>query len=400
MAFAELSLAERIERSRVFSAPYRLTDGKRFRLKDIDPDDTGDLTSEAKPRAKELLALGVEVLAQLQERLYAQDRWAVLLIFQAMDAAGKDGAIKHVMSGVNPQGCQVHAFKAPSAEELDHDFLWRCLIRLPAYYEEVLAVRVHEEFLARQKLPRSLITKSIWEDRYEDIRNVERYLTRNGVLIRKFFLHVSKKEQKKRFLERLDNPEKNWKFSMADVEERRHWDEYRKAYEDMIRRPRPGMRPGTSCRRTTNGSRASSSPPRSSTRWAPSTCNSPKWTTPRRRSWPQRGLCWNRNHTNCLVTRLDVCELVAQITQFKEVLPSLVTLGLRGRAPFRSAGPDPRCLAHVARFKRYRLVEALPKNNHGKVAEDGAAPRAGRPRLGRRAGTHEQGKAVCTRLTG
>ena len=185
------------------------------------------------------------MLAQLQERLYAQDRWAILLIFQAMDAAGKDGAIKHVMSGVNPQGCQVHSFKAPSDEELDHDYLWRCLKALPergrigifnrSYYEEVLVVRVHKALLERQKLPPSLITKSIWDERYEDIRNVERYLVRNGVLIRKFFLHVSKKEQKKRFLERLDNPDKNWKFSMADAKERAYWDDYQEAYEDMIR---------------------------------------------------------------------------------------------------------------------------------------------------------------------
>ncbi|HSA79724.1 MAG TPA: polyphosphate kinase 2 family protein [Geminicoccaceae bacterium] len=245
MEFAQLSLEERCERCRKFSAPYRLTDGKMFRLKDIDPDDTGELTSDDKPQAKEALGVGVEVLAQLQERLYAQDRWAVLLIFQAMDAAGKDGAIKHVMSGVNPQGCQVHSFKAPSAEELDHDYLWRCLKALPergrigifnrSYYEEVLVVRVHQEFLARQKLPPSLVTRSIWEDRYEDIRNLERYLARNGVLIRKFFLHVSKKEQKRRFLERLDNPDKNWKFSLADAKERGHWDDYQEAYEDMIR---------------------------------------------------------------------------------------------------------------------------------------------------------------------
>ena len=182
----------------------------------------------------------MEALAQLQERLYAQDRWAVLLIFQAMDAAGKDGAIKHVMSGVNPQGCQVHSFKAPSSEELDHDYLWRCLKALPergrigifnrSYYEEVLVVRVHPELLEHQKLPPALVTKSIWEDRYEDIRNVERYLARNGVLIRKFFLHVSKKEQKQRFLERLDNPDKNWKFSMADAKERGHWNDYQEAY--------------------------------------------------------------------------------------------------------------------------------------------------------------------------
>jgi PPK2 family polyphosphate:nucleotide phosphotransferase len=245
MEFAQLSLSERIERCRAFSEPYRLTDGKKFRLKDVDPDDTGELTSEDKPQAKEALAIGTEVLAQLQERLYAQDRWAVLLIFQAMDAAGKDGAIKHVMSGVNPQGCQVYSFKAPSAEDLDHDYLWRCLKRLPergrigifnrSYYEEVLVVRVHQELLAGQKLPKSLVTRSIWEDRYEDIKNVERYLTRNGILIRKFFLHVSKKEQKERFLARLDEPDKNWKFSIGDVEERGHWDDYQEAYEDMLR---------------------------------------------------------------------------------------------------------------------------------------------------------------------
>jgi PPK2 family polyphosphate:nucleotide phosphotransferase len=245
MEFAQLSLSERIERCRAFSEPYRLTDGKKFRLKDVDPWDTGELTAEDKPEAKEALEAGVEALAELQERLYAQDRWAVLLIFQAMDAAGKDGAIKHVMSGVNPQGCQVHSFKAPSSEELDHDYLWRCMKNLPergrigifnrSYYEEVLVVRVHPELLAGQKLPKSLITKSIWEDRYEDIKNVERYLARNGILIRKFFLHVSKKEQKERFLERLDNPDKNWKFSMGDAQERAHWDDYQKAYEDMLR---------------------------------------------------------------------------------------------------------------------------------------------------------------------
>jgi PPK2 family polyphosphate:nucleotide phosphotransferase len=245
MEFAGLSLSEWIERCRHFSAPYRCTDGKKFRLEEVDPEDTGELTSEDKPEAKEALAAGVEVLAQLQERLYAQDRWAVLLIFQAMDAAGKDGAIEHVMSGVNPQGCQVYSFKAPSAEDLDHDYMWRCLRRLPergrigifnrSYYEEVLVVRVHKELLEGQKLPRSLITRSIWEDRYEDIRDVERYLGRNGILIRKFFLHVSKQEQKKRFLERLDNPDKNWKFSIGDAKERAHWDEYQEAYEDMIR---------------------------------------------------------------------------------------------------------------------------------------------------------------------
>jgi PPK2 family polyphosphate:nucleotide phosphotransferase len=245
MAFPEISLTKKIKRCREFAAPYRISDGKKFRLKNIDPGDTGDLSDEQKPEAKEALAVGVETLAELQERLYAQDRWAVLLIFQAMDAAGKDGAIKHVMSGVNPQGCQVYSFKSPSPEELDHDYLWRCLKSLPnrgnigifnrSYYEEVLVVRVHPEYLQGQKLPPSLITKSIWEDRYEDIADIERYLSRNGVVIRKFFLHVSKKEQKKRFLARIDDPEKNWKFSIADARERGFWDEYAQAYEDMIR---------------------------------------------------------------------------------------------------------------------------------------------------------------------
>jgi PPK2 family polyphosphate:nucleotide phosphotransferase len=235
---------EIIERSRKFITPYRVTNGKKFRLKDIHPDDTGETTSEDKPRAKELLERGVEVLAELQDVLYAQDQWSILLIFQAMDAAGKDGAIKHVMSGVNPQGCQVFSFKSPSAEDLKHDFLWRCLKCLPergrigifnrSYYEETLVVRVHSEFLAKQKIPPQLITKNIWEDRFEDIRNVERYLGRNGVVIRKFFLHVSADEQKKRFLERLDNPAKNWKFSANDSRERGFWKDYMNAYEDMI----------------------------------------------------------------------------------------------------------------------------------------------------------------------
>jgi PPK2 family polyphosphate:nucleotide phosphotransferase len=235
---------EIIERSKKFIKPYRVTDGKKFRLKDIDPSDTGDVTSEDKPLAKELLESGIEVLAELQDVLYAQDQWSLLLIFQAMDAAGKDGAIKHVMSGVNPQGCQVYSFKSPSAEDLEHDFLWRCLKRLPergrigifnrSYYEETLVVRVHPELLAKQKVPPRLIAKDIWEARYEDIRNVERYLTRNGVVIRKFFLHVSADEQKKRFLERLDDPAKNWKFSPNDSRERGFWKDYMKAYEDMI----------------------------------------------------------------------------------------------------------------------------------------------------------------------
>ena len=228
MTFGKMSLSQRIKRCREFSAPYRITDGSKFKLKDIDPDDTGDLEAEDKPRAKEVLVLGVETLAELQERLYAQDQWAVLALFQAMDAAGKDGTIKHVMSGVNPQGCQVYAFKQPTSEDLDHDYLWRCLRRMPergrigifnrSYYEEVLAVKVHKEFLASQKIPPSLVGKSMWEDRYQDISNVERYLTRNGIVICKFFLHLSKKEQKKRFLERLDTPDKNWKFSEADAE--------------------------------------------------------------------------------------------------------------------------------------------------------------------------------------
>ena len=233
-----------IKKARKLAKPFRVTDEK-FRLKDIDPGDTLDFTSEDKPRAKEALAMGVDLLAELQDMLYAQDCWAVLLIFQAMDAAGKDGAIKHVMSGVNPQGCQVFSFKSPTSEDLDHDYLWRCIKCLPergrigifnrSYYEETLVVRVHREFLEKQKLPPDLITKDIWKERFQDIRSFERYLTRNGVAIRKFFLHVSNKEQKKRFLERIEEPEKNWKFSANDAKERQHWDDYMEAYEDMIR---------------------------------------------------------------------------------------------------------------------------------------------------------------------
>jgi PPK2 family polyphosphate:nucleotide phosphotransferase len=236
---------EIIERSQQFIEPYLVTEGKKFRLKDIDPDDTGTATSDDKPRARELLEAGVELLAELQDVLYAQDQWSILLIFQAMDAAGKDGAIKHVMSGINPQGCQVFSFKSPSAQDLKHDYLWRCLKCLPergrigifnrSYYEETLVVRVHSELLAKQKIPRELITKDIWEERYEDIRNVERYLARNGVVIRKFFLHVSEGEQKKRFLDRIHNPAKNWKFSSADSRERGFWKDYMDAYEQMIR---------------------------------------------------------------------------------------------------------------------------------------------------------------------
>ena len=245
MPFETLSLSQRIKRCREFCAPYRVTDGDKFALKKFDPDDIGGLEAEDKPRAKEVLALGIKTLADLQERLYAQDQWGILMILQAMDAAGKDGAIKHVMSGVNPQGCEIFSFKSPSAEELDHDYLWRCLKRVPergrigifnrSYYEDVLVVRVHNELLAKQKLPPRLVTKSIWEDRYEDIRCIERYLTRNGIILCKFFLHLSKKEQKKRFLQRLDNPDKNWKFSTADMKERGYWNEYAEAYEDIIR---------------------------------------------------------------------------------------------------------------------------------------------------------------------
>ncbi len=243
---AKVDMKDLIKRARKVSRPFRVTDGDRFRLKDFDPRDTLQFTSEDKPRAKEALAMGVEVLAELQDMLYAQDRWAVLLIFQAMDAAGKDGAIKHVMSGVNPQGCQVYSFKAPSSEDLDHDYLWRCMKDLPergrigifnrSYYEETLAVRVHPAFLERQKLPPELISKAIWKERHRDIRDFERYLTRNGVAICKFFLHVSRGEQKKRFLERLENPEKYWKFSANDAKEREFWKDYMGAYEDMIRR--------------------------------------------------------------------------------------------------------------------------------------------------------------------
>ncbi len=230
-------------RARRLLKAYRVEDGRRFRLKDFDPSDTGGLKS--KEHAEKRLAAGVELLAELQDKLYAQDRWALLLVFQAMDAAGKDGVIKHVMSGLNPQGCQVYSFKAPSAEDLDHDYLWRTARCLPergrigifnrSYYEEVLVVRVHPEILAKQKLPLPLVTKAIWKERYQDIAAHERYLARNGVVILKFFLNVSKAEQKRRFLDRLDRPEKNWKFSAADAQERHHWKEYMSAYEEMIR---------------------------------------------------------------------------------------------------------------------------------------------------------------------
>ena len=236
---------EIIEISRGLAKPFRVSKGKNFRLKDVDPSDTLELTKEAdKPRAKEALATGLLALTELQDKLYAQDKWALLLIFQAMDAAGKDGAIKHVMSGINPQGCQVYSFKSPSAEDLDHDYLWRCMRCLPnrghigifnrSYYEEVLVVRVHPEFLNKQRVPPELVGKGIWDERFEDIRNFEQYLAKNGVVVRKFFLHVSKKEQKRRFLERIDDQQKNWKFSSNDANERDFWDDYMKAYEEMI----------------------------------------------------------------------------------------------------------------------------------------------------------------------
>jgi PPK2 family polyphosphate:nucleotide phosphotransferase len=233
------------KKAREVSKPFRVTSGKNFRLKNVDPNDTLQYKDADKPKSKEALALGISALAGLQDKLYAQDKWGVLLIFQAMDAAGKDGAIKHVMSGVNPQGCQVFSFKAPSSEDLDHDYLWRCMKCLPnrgnigifnrSYYEELLVVRVHKEMLAKQKIPPKLMGKRIWKHRFEEIRNFEKYLAGNGFIVLKFFLHVSNKEQKKRFMDRIDDPLKNWKFSANDAAERDYWDEYMAAYEDMIR---------------------------------------------------------------------------------------------------------------------------------------------------------------------
>jgi PPK2 family polyphosphate:nucleotide phosphotransferase len=230
---------------RKLAAPYCVSERGAFRLKDVDPGDDGGLGDAAQAAAKRLLEDGVARLARLQEKLYAQGRWSLLLVFQAMDAAGKDGAIAHVMSGVNPQGCQVFSFRAPSGGELAHDWFWRCAKALPergrigifnrSYYEEVLAVRVHPALLRAQKLPETLITKKIWDERYQDIRGFERHLARNGTVIRKFFLHVSKKEQKKRLLERMDDPEKHWKFSGGDLEQRAYWKDYMDAYEEMVR---------------------------------------------------------------------------------------------------------------------------------------------------------------------
>lgn len=240
-----LSKEELIKRAKKFAKRYYVGNGEKFKLKNFSTLPKMNLGPEDKPLVKEALEQGVEALAALQEILYAQDRWSLLVIFQAMDAAGKDGAVKHVMSGINPQGCQVTSFKVPSAEELDHDFLWRCVKKLPergrigifnrSYYEEVLIVRVHEAILQNQKLPKKLITKKIWKERFEDIRNFEQYLHRNGTIVIKIFLHVSKEEQKQRFIDRIDDPDKNWKFSTGDIKERGFWKEYQDAYEDMIK---------------------------------------------------------------------------------------------------------------------------------------------------------------------
>ena len=249
----EPTMQEILEASSRLAKRHCVSDGREFRLKDHDPADIGPFRDGTHPLAREggkdatrdLLATGIRAMAEMQDMLYAQDRWSLLLVFQAMDAAGKDGVIKHVMSGVNPQGCEVHSFKAPSAEEMDHDFMWRCTRLAPrrgqigifnrSYYEETLVVRVHPEILARQQLPKEVVTEAIWSERFQDIRKWERYMARNGTIVRKFFLNVSKEEQKRRFLERIDDPAKNWKFSAGDVVERARWDEYMSAYEETIR---------------------------------------------------------------------------------------------------------------------------------------------------------------------
>lgn len=244
-SFQNLNKREQIERAKVFSEQYRVDYGSNFQLKNYDTYAHFDLGDEDKSLVADTLQMGIEVLVKMQDVLYAQGKWSLLLVFQAMDAAGKDGAIKHVMSGINPQGCQVSSFKAPSNGELDHDFLWRCQKHLPergrigifnrSYYEEVLVVRVHEQILRSQKLAEELITDSIWEERFEDIKNFEKYLNRNGTIVIKFFLNVSKEEQKKRFIERIDDADKNWKFSAADIREREYWDSYMHNYEEMIK---------------------------------------------------------------------------------------------------------------------------------------------------------------------
>lgn len=243
LLFEKLNPKERIERAKQFSTQFKVPEEAPFQLSDYKTDMEVEISNK---KLDKILALGVDALADMQEILYAQDKWSLLLIFQAMDAAGKDGAIKHVLSGVNPQGCQVSSFKAPSSEELDHDFLWRCQKHLPergrigifnrSYYEEVLVVRVHEQILKAQKLPQELVTESIWEERFEDIRNFEKYLNRNGTIVIKFFLNVSKEEQKKRFIERIDDQDKNWKFSTSDAKERGFWDDYMNAYQDLIKK--------------------------------------------------------------------------------------------------------------------------------------------------------------------
>ena len=240
----KLTNDELIEKANNFAKRYNIGDGKNFKLKNHPTDDFPGLKKKEKKIVRELLQMGIETLARMQDKMYAQDKWSLLVIFQAMDAAGKDGAIKHVMSGLNPQGCQVTSFKAPSAEDLDHDFMWRCLKKLPergrigifnrSYYEEVLVVRVHEQILHSQKIPKVLVTENIWEERFEDIRNFEKYLHRNGTIVVKFFLNLSPGEQKKRFLERIDNPDKNWKFSATDAKERKYWNDYMNAYEQLI----------------------------------------------------------------------------------------------------------------------------------------------------------------------
>ncbi len=242
---APLTTKEIIKRPRKLAEAFRVTRGRDFRLKDVDPADTLWLKKGTGREAREVLQSGIHLLAALQDRLFAGNRWSVVLIFQAMDAAGKDSAIKHVMSGVNPQGCQVFSFKAPTPHELDHDFFWRCATCLPergrigvfnrSYYEETLVVRVHQELLEKQKLPDPVVSKQIWDERFEDINDFERHLTRNGTVLLKFFLHLSKREQKRRFLARLEVPEKNWKFSPSDIRERAFWDDYMHAYEQMVR---------------------------------------------------------------------------------------------------------------------------------------------------------------------
>jgi PPK2 family polyphosphate:nucleotide phosphotransferase len=240
-----MKLAPIVERARKISRPFRVTKGEKFRLKDHDPGDTGSLRVQDQEAAEAARAEGVQALAALQEMLYAEDRWAALFLIQAMDAAGKDSVIKHVMSGVNPQGCQVAAFKSPSAQELDHDYLWRCQRELPergrigifnrSYYEEVLVVRVHPEYLAAQRLPSDIDSDDLWDQRFKQIRKFEHHLQENGTRVTKFFLNVSREEQKRRFLQRIDQPEKNWKFNVGDLKERSLWKEYMRAYEEMIR---------------------------------------------------------------------------------------------------------------------------------------------------------------------